>query len=428
MSRFRTRVGSQSIDSITHVFVSFLTNRFVLIDADALSTDGQLEPSFSRYRGCAFFCARCRRFLLDKSQLQQLHEQIDSGACRLQITCPFPDAVEKIRKAMNKKDFQPKVSLLELDYLPAGDRGRIDTAKVAELLGVDEHGLAPVRIRWSRLSRDCDRLLGSCPKVPSDLQAGVGYHIDNENPDKKERVFGYLQQRTTAVNVVLGLELPVAGSTYPASVSEGSVFLSHRDAVPIAWRPGQVHCLDSGHDQRDIYEGLVSHGAIPIIDYNPRRENLSPEALKERGYDHNGTPYAPCGRLCRSNGYDYTTRSRQYVCGLVCGQQEKDQCPHAIKALGYSKRMSFHHHPRLIGPVVRGSPIWHELYNLRTASERTNSYSQEVIAEGARPKLRGLKAFSFAGAMAALAQLLRRAMNFVLDVTYTQGRLYPLRI
>jgi hypothetical protein len=34
--------------------------------------------------------------------------------------------------------------------------------------------------------------------------------------------------------------------------------------------------------------------------------------------------------------------------------------------------------------------------------------------------MRGLKAFRFAGAMRTLAQLLRRALNFVLDVTYTR--------
>jgi hypothetical protein len=36
--------------------------------------------------------------------------------------------------------------------------------------------------------------------------------------------------------------------------------------------------------------------------------------------------------------------------------------------------------------------------------------------------MRGLKAFRFAGAMRTLAQLLRRALNFVLDVTYTLGK------
>jgi hypothetical protein len=38
--------------------------------------------------------------------------------------------------------------------------------------------------------------------------------------------------------------------------------------------------------------------------------------------------------------------------------------------------------------------------------------------------MRGLKAFRFAGAIRTLAQLLRRALNFVLDVTYTPGKTF----
>jgi hypothetical protein len=89
--------------------------------------------------------------------------------------------------------------------------------------------------------------------------------------------------------------------------------------------------------------------------------------------------------------------------------------------------MSFHDHPRLIGPIERGSQQWRNFYGMRSASERTNSYDQEVIAKGSAVKMRGLAAFSFAGAIRTLGQLLRRACNFVLDATYTLGRLHPLR-
>jgi hypothetical protein len=84
--------------------------------------------------------------------------------------------------------------------------------------------------------------------------------------------------------------------------------------------------------------------------------------------------------------------------------------------------MSFKDHPRLIGPIQRGSTAWHHLYGARSSSERTNSYDQEVIAKAHPLRMRGLKAFRFAGAIRALAQLLRRALNFVLDVTYTSGK------
>ena len=67
-------------------------------------------------------------------------------------------------------------------------------------------------------------------------------------------------------------------------------------------------------------------------------------------------------------------------------------------------------------------------YAVRWQVERTHSYDQEVIAKGSAVKMRGLAALSFAGAIRTLRQLLCRACNFVLDATYTLGRLHPLRI
>jgi hypothetical protein len=63
-------------------------------------------------------------------------------------------------------------------------------------------------------------------------------------------------------------------------------------------------------------------------------------------------------------------------------------------------------------------------WNVRSASERTNSYDQEVVGKAHPIRMRGLKAFRFAGAIRTLAQLLRRALNVVLDVTYTPGKTF----
>jgi hypothetical protein len=80
--------------------------------------------------------------------------------------------------------------------------------------------------------------------------------------------------------------------------------------------------------------------------------------------------------------------------------------------------MAFKDHPRLIGPVQRGTN------SLRRAApvNAPTSYDQEVIANARPLRMRGLKAFRFAGAIRTLAQLLRRALNFVLDVTHTRGK------
>ena len=89
--------------------------------------------------------------------------------------------------------------------------------------------------------------------------------------------------------------------------------------------------------------------------------------------------------------------------------------------------MSFHDYPRLIGPTQRGTEPWQILYAARTASERTNSDDQEVSEHGRPPKVRGLKAFRFAGAIRTVAHLLRRALTFILDVTDTLGTLQPVK-
>lgn len=80
-----------------------------------------------------------------------------------------------------------------------------------------------------------------------------------------------------------------------------------------------------------------------------------------------------------------------------------------------------------MGPIQRGTPAWQHLYAARTASARTNSYDQEVIANSRPLRMRGLTAFRFAGAIRTLAQLLRRGLHFVLDVTSTLGRHQPVQ-
>jgi hypothetical protein len=425
LSHFRRRVHEAAIEAALAVFVGLFRD-FGLIKGELLSTDGQLEPSCSRFKGCAHFCQDCRQFPVDEACRQALCRQLQAGAKRLAIRCPFPEVVQKVLHATTQKGKprEPHVTLLEIEYLRADRSTTAGHEQLSELLSLPQDQLPPLRLKRSHLTKGPQgELWGRCPKVPSDLEAKVGYHIDTQDPQQKELVFGYVQQKTTNIDVELGLELPVGTSTYPANAYEGHHFQAHRAKVAIPFLAQQVELADAGYDVVENYQGIRGRGGIPIIAYNPRREDLSPEALVARGYDMHGTPYAPCGRLCRSNGYDYRSDSRQYVCGLPCPLQERERCPHGQKVRGYTHRMSFAEYPRLVGPIQRGTEAWQILYAARIASERTNSYDQEVIAKGRSPKLRGLQAFRFSGAMRTLAHLLRRALHFVLDVTYTLGKL-----
>ncbi|MFQ5813931.1 MAG: hypothetical protein ACE5I2_12215 [Anaerolineae bacterium] len=424
LCHFRNRVGAEAIEQ-TMAAVVELFRSFGLITGALLSTDGQLEPSHARYKGCSYACEGCRSFHVDEVNRQELCHQLHGGAKRLQLICPFPEVVDKVRQATAKKGTpkDPKVALLEIEHVPQEQASNSDRQQVATLLGLAQDQVPNLRLKWCHVSRSPQgELLGSCPKTPADLEAKVGYHMDTKDPTKTERVFGYRHLKTTDINQDLGLELPLGNSTYPADAHEGTHFIDHRAALAMPVLPGQVQLGDAAYDVTANYHWMGERDGIAVFDYNRRNEHLDPASLVKRGYDQHGTPYAPCGRRCRSNGYDYEANSRQYVCGRPCPPEEQQLCPHAYGVRGYSHRMAFRDHPRLIGPIQRGTSAWQRLYAARTASERTNSYDQEVIANGRPPRLRGLKAFRFAGAIRALAQLLRRALNFVLDVTYTLGK------
>jgi len=425
LSHFRYRITDAVIDQIIAVAVDFLSH-FGLIKGELLSTDGQLEASYSRYKGCTYACEGCRAFTLSDADQQALGDQLQHGAKRLQLTCPFPEVVNKVREMTAKKGHpkDPSVTLLEIETVAENKGSTPQRQLVAKLLGLRQDEVPSLHIKGCHLSQSANgELIGRCPKMPSDLEAKIGVHVDNKNPDKKEEVFGYLHLKTTDLNPELALELPVGNSTYPGNTKEGNEFIAHRRQLAVPLRPGQKQLGDAAYDITANYEWLHDRGAIAVFDYNRRNEHVDETSLLNRGYDRNGTPYAPCGRLCHSNGYDYEAQSRQYVCGLQCPAEEQKCCPHRYGVLGYCHRMTFKDHPRLISPIQRGSKAWHDLYQARSASERTNSYDQEVVGKAHPLRMRGLKAFRFAGAIRTLGQLLRRALNFVLDVTYTRGKM-----
>jgi len=47
-------------------------------------------------------------------------------------------------------------------------------------------------------------------------------------------------------------------------------------------RSSKIDLADAKYDDLHNYQFSRSHGAIPIIDYNPRNENRSSVALKEK--------------------------------------------------------------------------------------------------------------------------------------------------
>jgi hypothetical protein len=74
LCNFRYRVSDEVIHQIMAVAVDFLS-RFGLIQGALLSTDGQLEPSYSRDKGCTYACKDGQAFTLREADRQALGEQ-----------------------------------------------------------------------------------------------------------------------------------------------------------------------------------------------------------------------------------------------------------------------------------------------------------------------------------------------------------------
>ena len=73
LSNFRSRIGDAVLDQIMAVAVDFLSH-FGLIKGALLSTDGQLEPSYARSKGCTDAWKDCQACTLSHADRQALGE------------------------------------------------------------------------------------------------------------------------------------------------------------------------------------------------------------------------------------------------------------------------------------------------------------------------------------------------------------------
>jgi hypothetical protein len=74
LSHFRSRIGDAVIDQIMAVAVDFLSH-CGRITGEIVRTDGQLEPSYARSKGCTYAWKDCQAFTLRQADRQALGAQ-----------------------------------------------------------------------------------------------------------------------------------------------------------------------------------------------------------------------------------------------------------------------------------------------------------------------------------------------------------------
>ena len=440
-TNFKERLGEELYNRIFHVLVE-MAEMLGFISYKIIATDGTLFPTHARYKGCTWFEKECncvaffgiidnirKRVLyrLNSPDRKSLYKDM-----RVRVQCPSQ------RFPIHPKIKRPKVEVITLCLREA------DPEKPSifnQIFGVKEElqqaGLDLIVKRgvFTEVvlgdSPKTDAFFFRCPKMPHDLDARIGVRKNPRNPDRIEKIFGFNAVIDTSIELDLGIELPVACTVIAGNGEEGRHFISNK--IQILGHHGKsskIHIADAKYDELNNYHFSRNQGAIPIIDYNVRSENISPNALKERGYDQKGWPYAPCGLLCHPNGFDHSSKRASFSCRRQCLHANDpyivsyaETCRHWISYHGYTRHMSIRDFPRLICEILRGTDRYQKIKALRSASERTNSAAKEDLCILNKPKIRGIKHAGVLAQMAVITLLLKRIICFIVKVTLAMRKM-----
>jgi len=435
-SNFRKRIGEKRYNDIFHILVGIFHD-VEMINFKILSHDGTLYHSWARYKGCTFFCPACSQITVpDVTEkvrqriLYRLANLPKNGLgtdIRVYAECPsdrFPKDVKK-----------PKIELFSFRLAFSNGEPAQEQINTAILFGVkdelDRQQLCIQTISSYLTEIDLDGAMTMiCPKLPKDTDARIGVRRHPLYPDKKEKIFGYNAIISTSVEPHLGIELPVAVSNIAGNAEEGSYLVINREQIRKhhGCKP-TVDLADSKYDIISNYNYIREQGAIPIIDYNRRNEKLTRDDLLKRGYDHQGTPFAPCGLLTIPDGFDQKRQRLIFCCFKQCRKLTSKAleelnltyhlatCPYTQNGAGYTKHMYVKEHPRLTNAIPRGTKKYQKLKQLRSASERINSAAKEDTPLLRKPRVLNKKRAATLAQMTAIVILLKRAFSFVAKIT-----------
>ena len=437
-SNFRLRLGASRYNEIFHVLVDIFY-RLQVITFNILAHDGTLYPTWARYKGCTYFCDECENITVQdvvgkvKNQilyrLNNLSENNLGTEVRSYTDCPssrFPNDVKK-----------PKIELFAFKLAFYDGEPTDEQTNTAILFGVEELlnrqqlCINTVRSNVTNIDLNHGSMTICCPKLPKDTDARIGVRRDPKNPDKKQKIFGYNLVLSTSVELHLKIELPVAISNIAGNAQEANQIITNKQQIASHHKSQvKIDIADAKYDTIDNYNYIRSSGSIPIIDYNPRNEKLSKQDLIERGHDQNGWPFAPCGLLCRPNGFDQKHQRLTFCCFKQCMKLRRKAlddlhsrfhiaaCPHIENKTGFSKHMYVKEHPRLINEIPRGSKRYKDIKKIRSPSERANSTLKEHIKILDKPRVLNATRANILAQMAAIVLLLLRGFSFIVKTTF----------
>jgi hypothetical protein len=432
-TNLKDRLGEKLYNQIFHALVE-IAELLGFLSYKIIATDGTLFPTNARYKGCTYFCGECE-FIEFKGIIENVRRRIlyrlnnpekivPGKEIRIRVECPSSSFPKDVKR--------PKAEILTLSLEEAHPEKPSIFNQIFSLqeelqrAGLDlivKRGVITKIVMEDSIATDS--FFFRCPKLPSDMDARIGVRRNPQNPNRKQKIFGFNAVIDTSIELALGIELPVACTTIAGNAEEGKYYIANKEQIiKHHGKTSKIELGDAKYDEHNNYNFSRSHGAIPIIDYNPRNENRAAVALKERGYDQNGWPYAPCGIVTRPNGFDFNCQRASFSCRRQCVSSKDPkiieyatECPYWINYYGFTKHMSIRQFPRLITEVIRGTYRHRKIKALRPACERVNSTAKDDFCILSKPKIRGLKSAGALSQIAVIVVLLKRIVNFIVKVT-----------
>jgi len=277
-SIFRERLGETRYNEIFHLLVHIFA-QLEMITFNILAHDGTLYPTWARYKGCTYFCDQCANITVENifakvknrilDRLNNLPQNNLGSEVRVHTECPSDKFPEKDKNGKEIK--KPKIELFALQ-LSFGDGELTDEQRnTAVLFGVEEEldkqqlCINTIRSNVACINFDDGSMTIACPKLPKDTDARIGVRRDPQNPNRKQKIFGYNLVLTTSVELHLKIELPVAVTNIAGNAEEGSQIIVNDDQINAHHRCRiNIDIADAKYDITKNYNYIRAKGSIPI--------------------------------------------------------------------------------------------------------------------------------------------------------------------
>lgn len=216
-----------------------------MITCNILAHDGTLYPTWARYKGCTYFCHHCKDITVEGirkkvknrilNRLNKINENNLGSEIRVYAECPSVRFPEKDRKGKEIK--RPKIELFACKLAFSDGDISLEQKNTAILFGVNEDlekqdlCIKTLRNNVTHVNAIDDSVTIRCPKLPKDMDARIGVRRNPQNPDKKEKIFGYNLVLSTSVELELKLELPVAATNIAGNAEEGSQIIVNKEQM-----------------------------------------------------------------------------------------------------------------------------------------------------------------------------------------------------